>query len=626
MTLTRRIALLLTLSLSLLFSIRLVAQDDSGIVITPGNVDQIEQLAMYGRGRINALVYSPDGNTVAVATTVGVWFYDAHDLTAPPSRMDNVTQSARNLLFTQDGATLIFIEADAVQFYDMQSASVRTVSIPPAYTVQLSSDDRLLAVYTADGLQIYDMETLRLVNEIETRRGVTRILFSHDNTQLFLGTDQGHVYQWDIASGTLLRDLELLGIRFGTTIMLKYAPNGRDIIAGGGDGWAVIWSVEDGNWLELISFNERVDAIDFRPGTSNELIYLTEYGTIESDTLTTLEVAPMTYYDRKGALMSSSQNGVQVVARGENGRLTRWNAMQDRIIDQSDPNVREFWYATFSLDQTSIYANDRPGYLYHIDVETGAITDIRLELPFDARSLSISADETKLVGYLRTDELFVYDIETESYYTLDVPFDSQSMIFTALLSDYQTMYINTLYSVLQVNLSQGEDSTTVLPLEPAYDSYNYGIYLTESEEYMALGGAVNGIHLFDLRTNREVAFLGADTDYLDMGFSPDSRELFASTYSGVRIWNVETLEMIELETEGRYVYNITYSPTMNLIVGRVDNSSTLIFWEYGNPIPIYQIDDAHNGTVYSITFNDAGTEFLTAGSDGTIRLWGIPNG
>ena len=35
-------------------------------------------IARLGKGKINEIKYSPDGNTIAVASSIGVWLYNAH--------------------------------------------------------------------------------------------------------------------------------------------------------------------------------------------------------------------------------------------------------------------------------------------------------------------------------------------------------------------------------------------------------------------------------------------------------------------------------------------------------------------------------------------------------------------
>ena len=35
-------------------------------------------IARLGKEKIKALAYAPDGHSLAIATSIGVWFYDAH--------------------------------------------------------------------------------------------------------------------------------------------------------------------------------------------------------------------------------------------------------------------------------------------------------------------------------------------------------------------------------------------------------------------------------------------------------------------------------------------------------------------------------------------------------------------
>jgi hypothetical protein len=52
----------------------------SGIRIRVENAGQVTSLASLGRGPVNALAWSPDGKTIAVASPTGTWLYVADDL------------------------------------------------------------------------------------------------------------------------------------------------------------------------------------------------------------------------------------------------------------------------------------------------------------------------------------------------------------------------------------------------------------------------------------------------------------------------------------------------------------------------------------------------------------------
>ena len=54
----------------------ILAQEGSGIVITPKNTEQVVELARLGRGKLTAITIDPNGDIGAAATSVGVWLYD----------------------------------------------------------------------------------------------------------------------------------------------------------------------------------------------------------------------------------------------------------------------------------------------------------------------------------------------------------------------------------------------------------------------------------------------------------------------------------------------------------------------------------------------------------------------
>ncbi|MEI2611801.1 MAG: hypothetical protein V9G20_24455 [Candidatus Promineifilaceae bacterium] len=53
-----------------------VSLPGNGQVIQPGNVGQLQEVARLGLGKAIQVAYAPDGSRVAVATPLGVYFYD----------------------------------------------------------------------------------------------------------------------------------------------------------------------------------------------------------------------------------------------------------------------------------------------------------------------------------------------------------------------------------------------------------------------------------------------------------------------------------------------------------------------------------------------------------------------
>src|SRR5262249_17788699 len=76
-------------------------------VITPGNAGQVVELARFGNGRIRRdVAWSPDGKTIALAGSIGVWLYDATDFSQPGRLLEVHTGFVLGVAFSPDGKTL----------------------------------------------------------------------------------------------------------------------------------------------------------------------------------------------------------------------------------------------------------------------------------------------------------------------------------------------------------------------------------------------------------------------------------------------------------------------------------------------------------------------------------------
>jgi hypothetical protein len=72
--------------------------------ITPANVGKLRELAIWGKGRIGQVGYSPDGRLLAVGTAAGIWLYDAQSMAE--LRFIETERAANTLIFAPDGQSL----------------------------------------------------------------------------------------------------------------------------------------------------------------------------------------------------------------------------------------------------------------------------------------------------------------------------------------------------------------------------------------------------------------------------------------------------------------------------------------------------------------------------------------
>jgi WD40 repeat protein len=77
--------------------------------ITAENANELVELERLGRGRITGnMAYSPDGNTLAVSSALGVWLYDARTLDPDTAVLlaGLYEESASSIAFSPDGKLL----------------------------------------------------------------------------------------------------------------------------------------------------------------------------------------------------------------------------------------------------------------------------------------------------------------------------------------------------------------------------------------------------------------------------------------------------------------------------------------------------------------------------------------
>jgi WD40 repeat protein len=175
--------------------------------ITLTNAAQMSELARYGRGVVNAAAWSPDGERLALATTLGVWLYEADDWDAEPS-----------LLAGQEGALSVAFSPDGQQ-------------------IAAGGEDASAAVWDV-------RSGARLITLTSHLYGVDRLAFSPGGDRLATSDPSGVLRLWSAATGAEVRVFQ----SDGSQTALAWSPNGGRLAASGAESVRV-WSVEDGDQI-----------------------------------------------------------------------------------------------------------------------------------------------------------------------------------------------------------------------------------------------------------------------------------------------------------------------------------------------------------------------------------------
>src|SRR5690606_36224626 len=139
--------------------------------ITAENADRLVQVGRMGNGVVREMAWSPDGSTLAIATSLGVWVHDADNPDAPPVLLE-MDAGASSVAASN---TLIAAGSDdgTVHVWDIDTQEQRARLEGHLYyvgSITFSADASLLASGDNSGIvRLWDMETM---GELRTYEGI----------------------------------------------------------------------------------------------------------------------------------------------------------------------------------------------------------------------------------------------------------------------------------------------------------------------------------------------------------------------------------------------------------------------------------------------------------------------
>ncbi len=120
---------------------------------------------------------------------------------------------------------------------------------------------------------------------------------------------------------------------------------------------------------------------------------------------------------------------------------------------------------------------------------------------------------------------------------------------------------------------------------------------------------------------QHTSFTGAITR---MAFSPDAVTLATAHYDGeIRLWNVDTSELLLVINTDEVVENIDFSPDGQILAsGGSFQNQFVRLWDVGSGALLRTLE-GHTSGVTHVLFSPDGKYLVSGSYDGQLRLWGI---
>ena len=195
-------------------------------------------IARLGKGRLGTNVgtshrkvaFSPDGQRLAVASSIGVWLYDvatSRELALIPS-----ASSVLSVVFSPDGTRLASGAWDGtVKLWD--GATKEEIASLEGHTDRVNSvvfspdGTRLASASDDDTVKLWDVATRAEIASLEGHTDrVNSVVFSPDGTRLASASDDDTVKLWDVATRAEIASLEGHTDRVNSVV---FSPDGTTL-------------------------------------------------------------------------------------------------------------------------------------------------------------------------------------------------------------------------------------------------------------------------------------------------------------------------------------------------------------------------------------------------------------
>lgn len=670
----------LVLVLAILVCTRVAAQNetpplDNVEVISVDNVDRLEETAIIGRGTISNAVWSPDGATIAVAGSRGIWLYAANDLETLPRLL--------------------------------------TGHIAPVSTLAFSPDSQLLASGSTDEVQvdpdirIWDVESGEL---LETLRGHTdsigALAFSPEGDYLVSGGWQQdktvRVWRRTQNEFEMVASVEIPSY-FGATD-IAFRPNSDEIAFafsdnrrsdGAGIFITHLENLLDGNpdFVYIDGSSVSAYSVSFHP-EAPYLAYGTfvEMGVWDVENQTSIYKGQPVYalpiydvtYSPDGSTLAIALYNREIhlwdARTNEEQRIIRWG--DDLLNPQSNRPPPPPYHVEFSPDSTRLLSALPDNTIRIWDVQTGDLLTILdgftpavATFAFTSSTEMIAAGtdqdgnlliwnnmgETTLIPVEETNGVFQMELSPNGAYLVYITSEpdnnhsavlyntqtSDSFVLTTQQGELDLVSLSTdgsLVALYRRGAAKALEFWNVNTRQQA-NSFNTSIITPDySPAYMIFDAALSSIfiaspwdiELYRLNMQTEQVQSTFQTEHVitAIELSPDT-SLIALAVSDryeniveigqVEIFDVATGERVyTLVGHSDWIDALMFSPSGDLLItGSWDRS--IRFWDVSTGEQI-ATRISHTDDVTHLALNVDGTLLASGSADGTVHTWGIPIG
>ncbi len=608
-----------------------------GLALSADNLDQVVELARWGKGVITDAIYSPDGKFIAVATTLGVSIHQADTLEEILYFETNA--SVNSLAFSPDGETIatglkdntlkLWKASDGVLLKSLDGHTDETAKKgakkAEVTSVAFSPDGNQLAGGSTDGtVSLWQISDGSLVNTLKDHtKNITSVFFSPDGQALFSASWDGKVSMVNVADGKPIRTFAGRDISDSSV-----SADGKILVADDqGNNSLIIWDVESGKKLQTIKEIEQYSCedLDMALSPDGQLIAAGLNDHSAKIWSVTSGAAQNTFEDLKPEgngwyyidcfTANFSPDGQSMLMAGLN-IIGTWDVKKGALLNSAKIKSEQVIDLAFPPDEQMLASVEGPNV--NLWKFPDGVLQPSQDLLQSNGSVDFSSDGTTLLASMFDNTARLWPLSDQGV-KKSFETDKQDYIRAVAFSpDGQTVALEAVYTGI-VELRQVSDGSLIktMTVGTTYGAGSVGF----SSDGQYLAAALNDqVRLFQLADGKALkSFKGG----LSIAFSPDGTLLAGGAADKtIKVWTIPEGEvLLTIKDRPDEVWAVAFSPDGKfLVAGYADGTIEIFLASDGTLLKSWK---GHTAEISDLLFTSDGKLLISSSYDGTIRTWGI---
>lgn len=549
----------------------------------------------YGLNRIEALAYSPSGETVLIGGSSGIALILEVNSGIIQQILVGHRDSVTSVTFSPDGTLAATGSRDStVRLWDVETG--RLINILPHTTgrknffvtsVEFSPDGSRIGVGTGPFALVGEPDYVAWMWDIEGNllrvfeghtSDITAVDFSPDGKLFTTASRDQSIKLWQADTGNLVRTLT------GHTALvssLDFSSDSTQLVSGSWDTTIRVWDLTNGVPSILQGHTTEVNTVKFVSNTT-EIISGSNNGSLRRWDVETAQTISM-YKEHDDAILTTgvSPNGSQFLSGSEDGTIRLWDITAlDYLISYSFGHTDRITSLDISNDGNYLLSGSWDTTAKLWDAKTGTSLQTFVGASKFVTAVSLSSDNTIAAVGSQDGIIRLYDT-TDGSINQTLESDGVNLRVTDLAFSPDGAQIVGAFgapdNIARIwNLNNGELINTF----DLHSSDILSIAYSNDGNRIATGSADNSIIVWDAQSTDIISQGGVgQVAFTSVVFSPDGNTLIAGASDGNAYLfdanNGLQLQTYPISVQGRL--SVAFSPDGKYVIGGSDVDRIRIF-------------------------------------------------